>query len=65
MARSIHIFKSFEEQEEFHKEQMRNSTVEERFAALYRMQQMTKLLHPEKDTTRKITIRKGYLENEE
>lgn len=58
MAKSIRIFKSFEEQEQFHKESMLHTTALERFRKLYQMQQMTKLLHPVTDTSRKIIIRK-------
>ncbi|HEY5463628.1 MAG TPA: hypothetical protein VIJ95_10265 [Hanamia sp.] len=58
MEKKIHIFKSFEEQEAWHLEEMRKSTVQERFRQLYLMQQMTKLLHPPKDSERKIVIKK-------
>jgi len=58
MEKKIHIFKSFEEQEAWHLEEMRKSTVEERFRQLYLMQQMTKRLHPTKDLERKIVIKK-------
>ena len=58
MSKSIHIFKSFEDQEMFQLELMRNSTVEDRFRKLYMMQQMTKILHPPKNLQRKIIIRK-------
>ncbi len=36
---------------------MRQSTIEERFRKLYLMQKLTKLLHPYKDSKRKIIIR--------
>jgi hypothetical protein len=58
MARSIKIFKSLEEQEEYHLDLMRQSSVLERFRRLYAMQQMSALLHPPKVYTRKIIIRK-------
>ncbi len=58
MGKSIRIFKSFEEQEMYHLELMRNSTVEERFRKLYMMQKMSKVFHPSKDSKRKIIIRK-------
>lgn len=58
MERKIHIFKSFEEQEAWHLEEMRKSTVQERFRQLFLMQQMTKRLHPAKDLERKIVIKK-------
>ncbi len=58
MNKSVHIFKSLDEQEQFHKNLMLQSTVEDRFRKLYQMQQMTKLLHPVTDKSRKILIRK-------
>jgi hypothetical protein len=58
MKKEIHLFKSFEEQEAWHLEEMRKSTVQERFRRLYLMQQMTKRLHPHKDSERKIVIKK-------
>jgi hypothetical protein len=58
MKKEIHIFKSFEEQNEWQFEQMRKTTIEERFRQLYSMQQMTRLLHPPKQTERKIVIKK-------
>ncbi|MEP6947763.1 MAG: hypothetical protein ABI863_00750 [Ginsengibacter sp.] len=61
MSKSIRIFKSFEEQEMFYLELMRNSTIEERFRKLYMMQKMTKTLHPPKDSKRKIIIRNGFI----
>jgi len=61
MKKEIHIFKSFEEQNAWQLEQMQKSTVEERFRQLYLMQQMTKLLHPEKQTERKIVIKNGLI----
>lgn len=42
MGKSIKIFKSFEEQEQYSLEMMVNTTPEERFRKLYRMQQLTK-----------------------
>ena len=60
MSKSIKIFKSFEEQEQYHLEMMAKSTPEERFRALYLMQQMTKKLHPVIDKTRKIIINHGH-----
>jgi hypothetical protein len=58
MAKSIHIFKSFEEQEKFHQRLMVQSTVAERFRKLYLMQQMHFLLHPVAGKSRKIQIGK-------
>lgn len=58
MHKSVFIFNSFEEQEQFHKNKMLQTTVAERFQKLFQMQQITKLLHPVKDKTRKIQIGK-------
>ncbi len=61
MERSIKIFKSFEEQEQFHTDKMLCSTPMQRFQNLFRMQQITNLFHPAKSKERKITIQKnGY-----
>ncbi len=60
MEKSIRIFKSFKEHDKFHLEQMRNSTVENRFRKLYMMEEITKLLHPPKNSERKITIGNGF-----
>jgi len=56
VERKIRIFKSFEEQETFHLEQMRNTTPFERFRRLYSMQQLNRRFHPATDTARKIII---------
>ncbi len=56
MSKSIKIFKSFEEQEQYHLELMAKSSVIERFRALYQMQQLTKKFHPVVDNTRRIII---------
>jgi subtilase family serine protease len=58
MKNSVRIFNSMEEQEQFHKQLMLQSTVAERFRKLYQMQQITKLFHPATDHSRKIQIRK-------
>lgn len=58
MKRQIKIFKSFEEQEQYKLEEMRNTSVLERFQMLLRMQQMTELLHPTRDKKRRIIISK-------
>lgn len=60
MSKTIKIFKSFEEQEMYHKELMLNSTPHERFKALYQMQQMTRKFRPVTDKSRKIIIKNGY-----
>lgn len=60
MGKSIKIFKSFEEQEQYQKEMMLNSTPHERFKTLYKMQQMTKKFHPVVDKSRKIIISNGH-----
>jgi hypothetical protein len=59
MAKTIKIFKSFEEQEMYHKERMLNTTPLERFKTLYQMQQMSKKFHPETDKFRKIIIHRS------
>jgi hypothetical protein len=62
MEKRIPIFKSFEEQNEWHLDQMRKTTVEERFRQLYIMQQMTKLLHPPKKSEKKLLSKKDLLD---
>ncbi|HUS01258.1 MAG TPA: hypothetical protein VMY77_06005 [Chitinophagaceae bacterium] len=56
MGKSIKIFKSFEEQEQYHKEIMINTTPHERFKKLYQMQQVSKKFRPMADKSRKIII---------
>jgi len=58
MDKKVRIFKSFEEQEQYHKDLMSHSTVIGRFRKLYQMQQINKMLHPVADRSRKIQIRK-------
>ena len=58
MNKAVRIFKSMEEQEQYHRQLMIQSTIAERFRKLYQMQQLTKLLHPVIDHSRKIQIRK-------
>lgn len=60
MQRQIRIFKSFQEQEEYHNECMRNSTPEQRLRILYQMQQWSILFSKEKPGKRKITIHHGH-----
>ncbi len=60
MGKSIKIFKSFEEQEEYHKELISKTTPEERFRKLYQMQQLNKKFHPVIDKSRKIIILNGH-----
>lgn len=62
MKREIKTFKSFEEQEQYHKEQMLRTTPMQRFTNLYRMQQLNNVFHPVKDKSRKILIRNGHSE---
>lgn len=57
MSRTVRIFKSFEEQEQYQKNLMLHSTVTMRFRKLYQMQQFARLLRPIADKTRKIQIR--------
>jgi len=59
MEKRIKIFKSFEEQEQFYHEQMLKSTALQRFENLFRMQQLSQLLHPSTNKTRRIIIQKN------
>ena len=59
MERSIKIFKSFEEQELYHRQLMIDSTATSRFIELYKMQQWTKTFRPAVNTQRKIIIHKN------
>lgn len=59
MGKSIKIFKSFEEQEQYQLEQRRKTTPLERFGNLHRMQKLSRLFNPPADTTRKIIIQHG------
>ena len=58
MDKQVRIFKSFEDQEQYHKNLMGQTTVVERFKNLFQMQQINKMLHPVTDKSRKIQIRK-------
>jgi hypothetical protein len=58
--RKIRVFQTFTEQEAWHLEQMKNSSVTERFLALLQMQQLTKALHHPKPEKRRIIIHHGY-----
>jgi hypothetical protein len=60
MAKTIRIFKSFEEQEQYSLEQMSKTTPLERFRNLYRMQKLSKLFNPVADKSRKIVIQHGH-----
>lgn len=62
MERKIRVFKNFEEQEAFHRQQMKKTSTKERFRRLYQMQQITRLFHPAFDQTRKIIIRNGHFQ---
>ena len=62
MKREIKIFKALEDQEQFHKEQMLQSSPIQRFRNLYKMQQLTKMFHPVTDKFRKILILNGRSE---
>lgn len=59
MNREIKIFRSFEEQEKFHEDKMRQTTPIQRFRNLYKMQQLTKVFRPVKNKSRKILILNG------
>jgi len=56
MERSIKIFKSFEEQEEYYLEKMLKITALERFKNLFEMQRLTLLFHPPVNEVRRIII---------
>ncbi|HXL56481.1 MAG TPA: hypothetical protein VN958_09505 [Chitinophagaceae bacterium] len=58
--RTIKIFKTFEEQEQYDLDLMGKTTPLQRFQSLYRMQQWTRLFHPAKDKSRKIIIGNGH-----
>ncbi|MBL7746191.1 MAG: hypothetical protein JNM19_02080 [Chitinophagaceae bacterium] len=58
MKKSVHIFRSVEEQELYHKKLMACSTAADRFRKLYQMQLFNQLLHPVADKSRKIRIGK-------
>ncbi len=60
MSKSIQIFKSFEEQEQYTLVMMAKTTPRQRFKKLYQMQQLTKMLHPITEKSRKIIIRNGH-----
>jgi hypothetical protein len=60
--RKIKIFKTFEEQEQYHLEWMRNSSAKERFTALFKLQQVTKAFRKQPSDKRTITIHHGYFE---
>ena len=59
MGKSIRIFKSFEEQEQYSLEQMSKTTPLERFKNLHRMQMLSGRFHPVTDKSRKIVIQHG------
>jgi hypothetical protein len=58
MKRTINIFKSLKEQEDYHLKLMKESSVADRFRRLLQMQQFSLLVHPSKDKSRKIKIEK-------
>ncbi len=57
--KKIQIFKTFAEQEEWHLQQMKSSTPQERFRSLLQMQQLTKAFH-KPCTEKKVIIHHGY-----
>ncbi len=61
-SRKIHIFKSLEEQEEFHKNRNLQSTWQDRFRRLLQMQQFNKMMHPQAKNERRIIIHHGHTE---
>ena len=58
--RRIKIFKTFEEQEAYHLDWMINSTPNERFAALLKMQQFTNKLHKPASDKGTIIIHRSF-----
>ena len=60
MAKSIKIFKSFEEQEVYQMEQVRKTSPLERLRNLFYMQQLSLKFHPQKDGRKKIIISHGF-----
>jgi hypothetical protein len=61
VKREIKIFKSFEEQEQYHLQRMQNTTPLQRFIALYQMQQLSLRMNPPANKKRTIIIHKnGY-----
>ena len=60
MPKQVNIFKTFEEQDAFHLEQMRSSTARERFKVLFEMQLLTQAFHKIKEYQRKIIIHNRY-----
>ena len=60
MAKSIKIFKSFEEQNTYQLEQLRKTSPLERLRNLYYMQQLSLKFHPEKKGQKKIMISHGF-----
>jgi hypothetical protein len=59
--RSIKVFKTFEEQEMYHLEQMRKTTARERFISLFKMQEFTQAFRKSTSDKRTIIIHHGYL----
>jgi hypothetical protein len=58
MKKQVRIFKTLQEQEDFHFRQQLQSSPADRFRRLYQMQQFHMALHPVTDKTRKIQIGK-------
>lgn len=63
MSKFIRIFKSFGEQEQYHKDLMRQSTVEMRFRKLKQMQEFQRLLLPDGDRPRIYKFRMEGFQN--
>jgi hypothetical protein len=60
MAKSIRIFKSFEEQEMYFLEYFAHLSPSERLQALAKIQKKNNI-HPETEPVKKITIRKHFV----
>lgn len=59
MEKKIRVFKSFEDQEQYHLDEMRKTTPLERLRRLYKLQKISRLLHPGTDPSGKIFIING------
>jgi hypothetical protein len=60
--RKIKVFSSFEEQDQYHLEQMKKTTVKERFIALFQMQKFTNAIRKNSSYKRTIVIHHGHPE---
>ena len=61
MKREIKIFKSFEEQEQYKLDKLKNTTPHQRLLNLFYMQNLSRKFHPGKTIQKKITITHGFI----